>query len=120
MIITRWNIRGLNSKGKQRYLKERVRKDKPSIMMIQETKMNHQQIQEILEKSRSKYEVMAQDAVGSAGGLTILWNTEEVIFENWISLPRILSGVFRLVGTRERILISGVYVLTYPGAGKIF
>eukprot|EP00253_Pinus_taeda_P024087 PITA_24087 len=82
--------------------------------------MNQQQIQEILEKSRSKYEVMAQDAIGSARGLAILWNTEEVIFENWISLPRILSGVFRLVGTRERILISGVYGPHLPRGQKDF
>jgi len=42
MIITSWNIRGLNSKGKHRYLKERLKKDKPNIMLIQETKMNQQ------------------------------------------------------------------------------
>eukprot|EP00253_Pinus_taeda_P031484 PITA_31484 len=71
--------------------------------------MDQQQLQGILEKMRPKYEVMAQDAVGTARGLAILWNTEEVIFENWISLPRILSGVFRLAGMVERILISGVY-----------
>eukprot|EP00253_Pinus_taeda_P003988 PITA_03988 len=67
-------------------------------MIIQETKMKQQQIQAILDKSKSKFEVMAQDAEGSAGGLAILWNLEEVTFENWISLPRILSGVCRIVG----------------------
>jgi len=65
--------------------------DKPSIMLIQETKMDQQQLQEIVKKMRPIYEVMAQDANGTAGGLAILWNPEEVIFENWISLPRILS-----------------------------
>jgi len=34
MIVTSWNIRGLNNKGKQRYLKEILKKDKPSIMII--------------------------------------------------------------------------------------
>eukprot|EP00253_Pinus_taeda_P023904 PITA_23904 len=67
-------------------------------MIIQETKMKQQQIQAILDKSNSKFEVMAQDAEGSVGGLAILWNPEEVTFENWISLPRILSGVCRIVG----------------------
>lgn len=42
MIIRSWNVRGLNSKGKQRYLKERLKKEKPSIMLIQETKMDQQ------------------------------------------------------------------------------
>eukprot|EP00253_Pinus_taeda_P002797 PITA_02797 len=90
------------------------------IPLSEETKMNQQQIKEILEKSKSKYDVMAQDVDGSAGGLAILWNTEEVIFENWISLPRILSGVCKLVGSRERILISGVYGPHLPRGRKDF
>jgi len=36
MIVISWNIRGLNSKGKHRYLKERLKKDKPGIIIIQE------------------------------------------------------------------------------------
>lgn len=39
IIITSWNIRGLNSKGKQRYLEERIKKEKPQIMLLQETKI---------------------------------------------------------------------------------
>lgn len=99
MIVTSWNIRGLNSKGKQRYLKERVKKDKPSIMIIQETKMEWQQLVGTIQKLKLGYEVMALDAVETAGGLEILWNPEEIIFESWYSLPRILTGLFRPVGT---------------------
>eukprot|EP00253_Pinus_taeda_P035212 PITA_35212 len=89
-------------------------------MLIQETKMNQQQIQDILKKSKSKFEVMAQDTEGTAGGLAILWNPKEVIFENWISLSRILSGVCRIAGTRERVLISGVYGPHLPRGRKEF
>eukprot|EP00253_Pinus_taeda_P024980 PITA_24980 len=120
MIITSWNIRGLNSKGKHRYLKEALKKDKPSIMLIQETKMDQQQLQEIMKRMRPEYEVMAQDAVSSVGVLAIIWNPEELIFENWISLPRILSGLFRLTGMEERILISGVYGPHLPRDQKEF
>jgi len=69
MIVTRWNMRGLNSKGKQRYLKERVKKDKPSIMIIQETKINSQKLEEIERKYKIQYEVMAQDTIDIVGGL---------------------------------------------------
>eukprot|EP00253_Pinus_taeda_P007926 PITA_07926 len=89
-------------------------------MIIQETKMNQQQIQEILDKSKSKFEVMAQDVEGTTGGLAILWNPEEVTFENWISLPRILFGVCRIAGTKERILISRVYGPHLPRDRKNF
>lgn len=87
MTVTSWNIRGLNSKGKQRYLKDRVKKDKPSIMIIQETKISSQKLEDIMRKQKIHYEVMGQDAIGTAGGLAILWNLEEVQFENWVSLP---------------------------------
>ena len=52
---------------------------------------------------------MAQDADGIVGGLAIIWNPEEIIFENWISLPIILTSLFRIVGSTKRILILGVY-----------
>lgn len=120
MIVTSWNIRGLNSKRKHRYLKERLRRDKPSIMIIQEMKMTMNQMAEIIKRMKLEYEVMAQDAVGTAGGLALLWKPEEVIFENWISFPRILIGLFRLVGMEERILISGVYGPHIPRERKNF
>ena len=87
MIVTSWNIRGLNSKGKQRYLRDRVKKEKPSIMIIQETKISSQKLEEIMRKYKIHYEVMGQDATGTTGGLAISWNPEEVQFKNWVSLP---------------------------------
>lgn len=109
MIVTSRNIRGLNSKGKQRYLKDMLKKDKPSIMIIQEMKISSQQLEGMIKKHKIQYEVMGQDANGTARGLAILWNPEEVMLENWISKPRILIGLFRLIGSEEWVLISGVY-----------
>jgi len=120
MIVTSWNIRGLKSKGKKRYLKERLKKDKPSIMIIQETKMGHQQLVEIMKRTKLQYEVMAQDADGTIGCLAIIWNPEEVLFENWISFPRIFSGIFKLIGSEEPILISGFYGPHIPREQKSF
>lgn len=74
MIVTSWNIRCLSSKGKQRYLKERMNKDKPNIMILQETKLSAKKLEEIMRKNKIQYEVMAQDATSIAGGLAILWN----------------------------------------------
>lgn len=58
---------------------------------------------------------MGQDANGIAGGLAFMWNLEEIIFQNWISLPRIVTGLCRLIGSAERILISGAYGLHILG-----
>eukprot|EP00253_Pinus_taeda_P035515 PITA_35515 len=109
MIITSWNIRGLNSRGKQKYLNERLKKEKPSVMIVQETKISTEKMREILNKNRSSYEMMGLDAIGRAGGLIIIWNPEEIHFSNWMSLPRILSGTASIVGTKEEVIITGVY-----------
>ena len=80
MIIVSWNIRGLNSKGKQRYIKEKLKKEKPSIMILQETKITMQQMEGIIRNSKLHYEIMGRDAIGSAGGIAILWNPDDIIF----------------------------------------
>lgn len=99
MIITTWNIRGLNSRGKQRYPKERIKRDKSNIMIVQETKIGEQKLKDIMRKFKTHYEIIGKDAIGSVGGLEILWNPEEIQFENWVSVPRILSGKFRNIGS---------------------
>lgn len=109
MIITSWNIVGLNSRGKQRYLKDRLKRDKPSIMIVQETNISMQKMEEIMSRGHTRYEIMGQDAKSSVGGLAILWNLEEIEFGNWISFPRILSGSFRVIGSSEWAILSGVY-----------
>eukprot|EP00253_Pinus_taeda_P003838 PITA_03838 len=47
--------------------------------------------------------------INSAGGIAILWNPNEIIFESWTSMTRILTGTGRIAGTKERVTISGVY-----------
>ena len=73
---------GLNSKAKQWYLKERLRKDKGSIMIIQETKIHEAKLKGIVLSFKLPYEVIALDSRGSVGGLTILWNSTKVVFKD--------------------------------------
>lgn len=68
-------------------------------MIVQESKISMEKMEEIVSRGNTQYEVMGQDTVGSARGLAILWNPKEVQFRNWISFPRILSGMFRLIGS---------------------
>lgn len=58
MIITTWNIRFLKSRGKQRYLKERLKKYRPSIMILQETKISKRNLKEVLENYKPQYQVI--------------------------------------------------------------
>lgn len=109
MTITSWNIRGLNNKGEQRYLKERLKKDRPSIMVAQETKISEWKLKVILENFKPKFQVMGQDVCGSAGGLAIIWNPENVFIKYWVILLRILSGKVQKIGSKEWVLLTSVY-----------
>lgn len=109
MIITSWNIRGLNNKGKQRYLIERIKKGKPQIMLLQETKITGAKMEEILKKIKPSYEIMTLDSKGSARSIAILWNPAEVMVDLWIGMRRILSRRFRMVGHKDWFLVSVVY-----------
>lgn len=90
-------------------MKEKLKKEKPSIMILQDTKITMQQMEGIIKNSKLQYEIMGQDAFGSVGGIAILWNPNEIIFENWTSMSRILTGLGRIASTKEKVIISGVY-----------
>ena len=114
MKVISWNIRGLNSKGKQRYPKERLKTKKPQVMLIQETKVSSQKLENIVHSFKPHFEVVAIDSRGMAGGIAILWNPAEIIVEGWIGLSKILTSSFRQIGTKEKIIISAVYGLLIP------
>eukprot|EP00253_Pinus_taeda_P004070 PITA_04070 len=90
------------------------------IPLSEETKIYFQQIEEIIDKNKLHYEVMGQDAIGSAGGIAILWNPNDIILDSWTSMSRILTGLGRIVGTKEQVVISGVYGPSSPGKKENF
>jgi len=101
-------------------MKDKLKKEKPSIMILQETKISVQQIEGIIDKNKLQYEVMGQDAIGSAGGIAILWNPNDIILDSWTSMSRVLTGLGRIVGTKEQVVISGVYGPPSPGEKENF
>eukprot|EP00253_Pinus_taeda_P013029 PITA_13029 len=104
----------------ERYLKEKLKKEKPSVMILQETKISVHQIEKLIDRYKMHYEVMGQDAIGSAGGIAILWNPDDIILDSWTSMRGILTGLGRIVGTREQVVISGVYGPSSPGEKENF
>eukprot|EP00253_Pinus_taeda_P017343 PITA_17343 len=111
---------GLNSRGKQRHIKDKLKKEKPSIMILQETKILVTQLAEILDKSNLPYQVIGQDAIGAAGGIALLWNPNEIILDNWSSMNGSITGLGRIVGTTQQVIITGVYGPPSPGRREQF
>jgi len=72
MKLVSWNIIGLNSKGELMYLKDYIHKDKPDIIVLQETKVTRDKLNEIARKSCPSVKCMTLDARGYADGLGIL------------------------------------------------
>ena len=78
-------------------------------MLLQETKISGQNLDNILHNFTPHYEVMEIESRGTVGGIAILWNTADIQVQGWLSFPRILFGTFRQIGSQENILISTVY-----------
>ena len=62
MKIVSWNMRGLNSKGKQKQLKEKWYTKHPSIMLIYETKILSEVQPHIIRKWGRNFQVVVIDA----------------------------------------------------------
>ncbi|GMJ12289.1 hypothetical protein HRI_004898100 [Hibiscus trionum] len=91
--ILTWNIRGFRRREKRRALKIMLHKFNPSIVFIQEMKV--EKISEIEIKRlwhKSNLEFAFSPARGSAGGLLSIWNSEliqvtnKIINHNYIAI----------------------------------
>lgn len=109
MTVISQNVRGLNNRVKQRYLQDHLKNEKPRIVLLQETKVTRERIEAMFSRMHPRYEVITFDARGSAGGITVLQNPTEILFNHQISMPFILSRSFKHIGAREWVLISAIY-----------
>jgi len=66
-------------------------------MLLEETKIIGGRMEDIPRKLKPRYECMAIDAKGSAGGIAILWNPVEITMDYWVGVKRTLMGQFHLI-----------------------
>ena len=71
MKIITWNIRGLNSSHKLDVVRNFVREHKPEFLLLQETKMEKEKVEQI--KSFKDYCIKASSLEGALGGTLMLW-----------------------------------------------
>ncbi|XXG89343.1 hypothetical protein AAC387_Pa12g1363 [Persea americana] len=83
MKIFSWNVRGLGGAARRLVVKETLRSNKVQIALIQETKLSSMSNKIVREVWGSKYlRWIAIDAVGSAGGILLLWDSRYVVVSN--------------------------------------
>ena len=74
MKIITWNIRGLNSIHKLDVVRNFVREQKPNFLLLQETKMEKEKVEQI--KSFKDYCLKASSSKGALGGTLMLWKSK--------------------------------------------
>lgn len=101
MQILTWNIRGLGSSVKKRFLSKLIKKRKPSMVCIQETKME-QVDRMVIQRIWGSVDMdfTSSSAVGTSGGLLTKWNkdffkTDSVISHRYFTLMQgVVNKVF--------------------------
>lgn len=110
MKIITWNIRGLGSKIKIRAVRKVIGREGPGIVLLQETK-KQEFCKNLIRSlwSRGQIESVWVPAEGTAGGLSILWDTAFFHCEEKITTQRLifLKGV--LVKSNQRCIIGNIY-----------
>jgi exonuclease III len=103
MKLTSWNCRGFRRKRKEEALKDIIRASKSDILLLQETKMDSQ---DLLKEATILWRIsqgIVESARGASGRLGILWNTmtfDVINFEismHWIHTKLLHKETGRLV-----------------------
>ena len=108
MKIITWNIIGINGPHKTIIFKK-IEKEKPTLMLVQETKCFESHLIRVGRKSCRNCEGIGIDAAGEVGGLGILWDPSRVTLSIFIAIRSSLSTEFQVVGTNIKGILTNVY-----------
>jgi exonuclease III len=120
MKIITWNIRGLNGRSKQKLLRDLILAEKPEILLLQETKCTSEDIDKLLPYCWKQGAAVSIDATGTAGGLAILWNTNAVLLENFLTTKWSITADYRLIGSNKPGHLTNVYGPASPRDKQAF
>jgi exonuclease III len=120
MKIISWNIRGLNGCSKQKMLRDLIFAEKPDIVLLQETKCTTEDIDRLLPYCWKQGEATSTAAIGTAGGLAILWNTNSLLLENFVTTKWSITADYRLIGSNKPGHLTNVYGPANPRDKQAF
>lgn len=109
MKLTSWNLRGLNSPGKLRMIKNMIKQEQPQIFFMQETKCNSNTLGNILSRAWPGCHSVAVDASGASVGLEIAWNTQAITLSDFHASHHIIQATFHVISTNIHVHLSNVY-----------
>jgi exonuclease III len=109
MKLISWNIRGLNNKGKKRLLRTKLQDHRPDIFMLQETKCSEATTTSLLQHCWRNLEVIALDAQGFSGGLSLARNRDTISLQDFSATRHTLTAFFHITGTNITGYVTTVY-----------
>jgi hypothetical protein len=83
-------------------------------MLLQETKCATEEMDRVLSYCWNLGKGIYTDAIGSVGGLAILWNLSSVIMENFFTTRWSISVTYRLIGSNKPGYLTNFYRPTTP------
>jgi exonuclease III len=103
-----WNVRGINSLIKQRCLKTLISDEKPSTMLLEETKCTSITMEKMATRCWRGCNVTIVDVEGESGGLAIIWNPNKISLSSFFTTQCTISSKFQPIGYDQSGYITNV------------
>jgi exonuclease III len=101
-------------------LRDLIFVEKPDIVLLQETKCTTEDIDRLLPYCWKQGEAISTAATGTTGGLAILWNTNSLLMENFITTKWTITVDYRLIGSNKPGHLTNVYGPANPRDKQAF
>ena len=108
MHILTWNVRGLNTPNKQRLLKYCNTNTKADIIILQETKLNSEEMNKF-KRSFGWREIKDSPTKGTSGGLAIIWDPRNVSISSIEIHKNCMSGMVKGIRSEFCYRLFNVY-----------
>eukprot|EP00253_Pinus_taeda_P017260 PITA_17260 len=89
MKLLSWNSRGMGYPSKTTALRDLLQTERPGILLIQETKQNQKEMQNIVDAQKN-FLGASSNSRGASGGITTMWNNHHrdckssILNQNWL------------------------------------
>ena len=85
MKIISWNVRGNNGLTKQKSICRKIIFENPSIILIQETKCNNNNLETLIARLWKGSKATTMDANDASEGMALIWNPHEIILNDFMA-----------------------------------
>ncbi|GLJ56609.1 hypothetical protein SUGI_1239030 [Cryptomeria japonica] len=108
MKVVSWNVRGLNSPNKRRIVKRCISSYSPKLALLQETKLGNEDLASFGKQLGFRM-IKGAPTNGASGGLSIIWDPQNIIFSLMESHCNWMSGRVTILKHYLDLVIINVY-----------